>query len=48
MTIKSILDDVGLSYIWNNQLCNNTKCIVAKVAKEYRARSVYTKVACKY
>ena len=31
MSIKCILDDIGLSYIWNNQLCNNTKWIVAKV-----------------
>ena len=30
MSIKCILEDVGLSYIWNNQFCNNTKWIVAK------------------
>ena len=36
MSIKCILDDVGLSYIWNNQLCNNTKWIVAKVKSTLR------------
>ena len=36
MTIKCILDDVGLSYIWNNQLCINTKWIVAKVKNTLR------------
>ena len=35
MTIKCILDDVGLSYIWNNQLCNNTKWIVEKLRIPY-------------
>ena len=29
LTIKSILDDVRFSYIWNNQHCNNTKWIAA-------------------
>ena len=40
MSIKCIFDDVGLSYIWNNKLCNNTKWLVAKV-KSTLTRSVY-------
>ena len=34
MSIKCILDDVRLSYIWNNQLCNNTKWIVKSTLRD--------------
>ena len=34
--LDDVLDDVGLSYIWNNQFCNNTKWIVAKVKNTLR------------
>ena len=37
---KCISDDVGLSYIWNNQLCNNTKWTVAKVKSTLPSKGV--------
>ena len=36
VNINCILDDVGLSYIWNNQICNNTKWIVVNVKSTLR------------
>ena len=36
MSIKCILEDVGLSYIWNNQFCNNTKWIVSNFKSTLR------------